>query len=70
MGQTVTQANARCVIRRDSPSEQNLSSVSKPVHQLHHAPVVVHIQGHLLVGLDMGQSETVPDLNLAARSRA
>jgi hypothetical protein len=49
------------------PSDQDLPAAPELVHQVHHAPVVIHIHGNLLVGLDMRQGETVPDLNLAAR---
>jgi hypothetical protein len=48
----------------DIPSDQDLPTASK---QVHHAPVVLHIHGDLLISLDMRQGETVPDLDFAAR---
>ena len=54
--------------RRDLPSDQDLSSATELVHQVHHALVVIHIHCDLLVSLDMGKSKTVSNLNLAARS--
>lgn len=62
-----TAPSVEIVYGRDLPSDQDLSSASKLVHQIHHALVVVHIHGDLLVGLDMRQSKAVPDLDLGAR---
>lgn len=63
-----TAPSVKIVHGRDLPPDQDLSSASKLVHQIHHALVVVHIHGDLLVGFDMRQSKAVPDLDLGART--